>query len=807
MKFNFYLKFLLTFAFLMFIFSETRSQAIVKGLLLDEAGGPVAFGAVSLLSAKDSSLVKGALTDERGAYHIEGVQAGQFLVLASYIGYENVFSPVFEILPSNTAATVDLRFAQKGITLNEAVVVAQRPFLEQKADRLVVNVSGSPVAAGGTAKEILQKVPGVVIVQDKITIGGSQNLQIWVDGKPSPYSDMNAVLQDMPGDQIEKIELITQPGAQFDAAGGPIINIVLKRNANLGFKATAALTLGGFRVPFDDVGAPAQNFYRLNPSFNFAYRNGKVNLFGDASFNQGTYFQVFKVNRYIVDEKYVSANLGNSDYRFSNLRFGADYYLSDETTIGASLRGWHRDGSSDAHNLTEVFELADGNPISAFITDNREQSKRNGFYANAFAKHEFGAKSGHTLHIDFDYNHFGTRNVNDLAIYPVDQPLSLSLSQQDLDQPVDIIVAKVDYAHPIDSTMKVEAGMKSSFATVDNSLGFYRNETLSELESNDFLYKENINAAYLNLAKTLGKFDFNAGIRAEQTLVNGKTRGVAVLDRNYLQWFPSASALYHFDQNLGIRAAYSRRVNRPGFWQQNPFNNFIDSLTYTRGNPELRPETTNSYQLNLTYSGQPVAGVSYYVTDDVIIENAPKLEGTKTFTVSENLAVQKRLEIQLNFPIKWGKWLDGYGGNQAIMNAYDADYAGEKYKASKWNWLAYFQLNASLPKDFKLEAGGFYLTKFLEEFLTIGNMGGVNMGISKGFAGGRGRIALNFNDIFYTNKTNAHIDFGNVRLDFQQRQFSRNLRLNLRYQFGNTKLKSDTHRSASETETSRVKVE
>jgi hypothetical protein len=281
-----------------------------------------------------------------------------------------------------------------------------------------------------------------------------------------------------------------------------------------------------------------------------------------------------------------------------------------------------------------------------------------------------------------------------------------------------------------------------------------------------------------------------------------------VLDRNYSQLFPSASAMYRFNEHMALQSSYSRRVNRPGFQQQNPFSYFIDSLTYTRGNPNLKPEIVNTAQLNLTYDGQPFFGVAYYVTDDVIVENAPRLEGTRTFTTAENLANQTRVELQLNFPIKLGKYIDGFGGNQAIYNAYDATYQNIKYETSRWHWLGYFQINASLPKDFKLEMGGFYMTKFLEEFLTIDNIAGMNFGISKTFDEKRGRLSLSFNDIFYSQNTNATIDFSDVRVNFFQREFSRQVRLTASYQFGNSKMKNVTGRSsASETESSRVKVE
>lgn len=792
---------------LLFSFGFLQSQITIKGAVKDETGLPVAYASASLISL-DSTLVRGSLTDEKGNYLIENINAGSYRILASYLGYDNVYSDIFEIKPENKTATVDINFLQKGVTLDETVIVAKRPFLEQKSDRLVVNVANSAVAAGGTAMEILQKVPGVVVMQDKVTLGGSQNLQIWIDGKPSPYNDMNAALRDMPGDQIEKIELITQPGSQYDASGGPILNIVLKRNADLGFKATAAVTVGGGRFDQSDVDAGIENYYRLNPSLNMTYRNGKINLFGNVSYNQGDYFTTFIVDRYIGDEVYKSKNIDRVDYTFKNLRFGADYYATEKTTIGTVFRTWGRQGDGVGFNRTSVFDATETMLTNIFVTENITDSKRSGLYGNVYLKHEFDRKTGHGLNVDFDYNTFNTRNINDLSIYPDDNPLFRSLSRQDVDQPVDIYVGKADYKYPIDSTFKLETGVKMSFATVDNDLNFFRNGEVSNNESNDFLYKENINAGYVNLSKTISKFELNAGLRVEQTILSGESMDSLVLDRNYSQLFPSASAMYRFNEHMALQSSYSRRVNRPGFQQQNPFSYFIDSLTYTRGNPNLRPEIINTAQLNLTYDGQPFFGVAYYVTDDVIVENAPRIEGTRTFTTAENLANQTRVELQLNFPIKLGKYIDGFGGNQAIYNAYDATYQNIKYEVSRWHWLGYFQVNAALPKDFRLELGGFYMTKFLEEFLTIDNIAGLNFGISKTFDEKRGRLALSFNDIFYSQNTNASIDFSDVRVNFFQRDFSRQVRLTASYQFGNSKMKNVSGRSsASETESSRVKVE
>ena len=786
----------------------THAQVTVQGKITDEKSVLQPYVSVALIAERDSHLIKGALTDETGNFSIPSVSEGNYRILASSVGFEKNYSAVFTLKSDSKTATVDFKLKPASKMLDEAVITASRPLFEQKADRLVVNVANSPIAAGGTAMEILTKVPGVVIIQDKVTLGGNKSVQVWIDGKPSQYTDMNEALRNMPGDQIDRIELITQPGARYDAAGGPILNIILKRNAELGLTGTASMTLGGDRFNQSEVNAGNRNYYRLNPSLSMNYRSGILNLFGSTTYNQGDYFNIIKTTRYINNEVFKGYNFDETDYIFKNLRVGADVYATKKTTLGIILRGWQRTGLGDATSTTNVFNSDETKQTNSFITDNLSDSRRSGYSSNFNIKHDIDAKTGHSLNFDLDYNRFNTNSINDLTIYKRELSSLASVSQQSVKQPVDIWVSKMDYIRPIDSTFKVETGVKTSFATINNDLKFYRAKELSAKESNDFLYKENVNAAYLNLSKTMGKIDLNGGIRAEQTIVTGTSMNAKVLDRNYLQWFPSASALYHVDKHIGIQAGYSRRVNRPGFQQQNPFTYFIDSLTYTRGNPNLLPEIANAGKLSVVYDGQPFIAIERTVTNDVIIENAPQVEGTKTFTTAANLAQFSNWTFQLNFPIKLGKWLDGFGGNQAIYNAYNADYRGFTYKASKWHWLAYWGITAKLPADIKFEINGFYMTKFLNEFLTIGSLGGLNMGASKTFWDKRGRLSLNYNDILYTENTNAVIDVQGIKVDFFQREYSRNLRLTFSYQFGNTKVKSVRNRgTGSESETSRVKVE
>lgn len=792
----------------LFVLTHSYAQITVQGKVTGENAQPLGFASIALVAARDSQLVKGALSDENGLFSIPNVVAGDYRLLTTLTGYETQYSEPFSVQADSKTVTADIALRVAENLLGEAVVVAKRPLLEQKADRLVMNVADSPVAAGGSALEILQKMPGVIVVQDRVTLAGNQGVAIWIDGKPSQYADMNAVLRDLPGDQIERIELINQPGAQFDAAGGAVINIILKRNANLGFNGTAAMTAGGSTYDQSGAGTDDCCYYRLNPSLSLNYRKGQWNLFGSYSYANRTSFSVMEVGRYIGDEVYKQINYTPSDWSVHNYRFGADFFATPKTTIGVLVRGFERGGDSRANNVTRVYNQDQSVETGAFTTLNDTRSDRGNIFTNANIKHEFDAKTGHTLNFDVDYSQYSINNVSRLNIFQNEPASPQSRSEQIVDQPIHIYTSRIDYALPLDSTFKVEAGAKTSFANIDNNLQFLRGSVPDTARSNTFLYKENINAGYLNLSKKLGQFDLNAGLRAEQTVVTGETAGARVLDRNYLQWFPSASALYRMGPHFGLQSSYSRRINRPGFQQQNPFAFFIDSLTYTQGNPALRPEISNNAQLALTYDSQPFIRISYDKTDDVIIENAPRLEGTSTFTTAANLAEYEHWAFEVNFPVKFKKLIDGYGGNQFILNSYNAEYLGERFERSKWNWLAYAQVNVNLPADFKIEIGGWYMTKFLEEFFDIGAMGGMNLGISKSFWDKRGRISLSINDLFYTQFSNVHVDYADVLVDFLQRDDSRNARITFSYRFGNTELKSARRReTGSDSETSRVKVE
>jgi outer membrane receptor protein involved in Fe transport len=381
-----------------------------------------------------------------------------------------------------------------------------------------------------------------------------------------------------------------------------------------------------------------------------------------------------------------------------------------------------------------------------------------------------------------------------------------TLSTQSINNPVHFTVGKIDYSNPINKDLKFEVGAKLSFATIDNSIVFKNGNVIDPKRSTNFQYKENINAVYTSFMKKMGGWELNAGLRLEQTIATGESEQVEVLNRNYTKLFPSFFLTRKLDKNFSTVFQYSKRVNRPSYQQQNPFIEYADSLTYSKGNPLIKPELVDAYKIGLTYQNQPFFSVSYNKTNDVIFNSAPKQDGNQTYVTPENLGIYENITFELNFPLNFGKKISGYGGNQLIYNHYNADYLGGIYDNKKWNWQAYWQVAYKPTPSWNFEVSGFYTTKLLEEFLTINPLGSLNLAIQKSFWEKKGKLTLNFNDILLSQKSSAMIDYQYINIKVHSMEETRNVRLAFTYSFGNQKLKAARSReSASDAESNRVK--
>lgn len=776
------------------------AQSSITGKVIDDKQKPLQSASVLLMQPKDSVLITAVFTDNNGSFRFNSVSNGKYIISVSMVGYKRTY--INTTVNANTELNIT-KLQSNGGTLAEVTVTSTKPFLEQRADKLVVNVENSATAAGSSALEVLQKVPGIIVMNDKITMPGKGTPMILIDGRATLYTDMNQVLRDISSANIEKIEVISNPGARYDASGGAVINIVLKRNANLGTNATLVLNTGQGIYNRKNDGVD-QNFYRFNPAFSINNRKGKWNVYGGYSFFRRNQFEISEFTRNIGTNRFVQINYNPNDVSSHNYRAGVDFYANKKNTFGILVRGFNRSGGSNTTNTTLQQQASTSNLLSSFQTFNNTATSRNNIAANINWKHQFDT-TGHDLNIDLDFSRFNIRNNSDIL-----NSLSSGVkytNNQFVDNPVRYGVFKADYIKPFSDKLKLEAGIKSSYATIDNYLLFYQRNILDASRSTNFIYKENINAAYASIQHKIKDWEITAGLRTEQTVARGDNSGVRALDRSYWQLFPSAFIGRKLNSKMNMNLQYSRRVERPSYQQQNPFVMFLDSLTYTQGNPLLRPQVTDSWKIGLTYENQPVIAVSINKTKDVIFENAPKQNGNLTFTTPENLAAYNNVTIELNLPIPLGKKFNGFIHNEAVYNHYKADYLGGTYNQSRWHYMLFSQLAYKPTPSWNIEMSGFFMTKFLEEFITIKPMGAFNFGISKTFMEKKARIAINFSDVFYNQRTRGEIIYQDINLNFLQRAESRNIRLSLSYSFGNQKLKAARSRSTgSDAEANRVKT-
>ncbi|MBV9988347.1 MAG: TonB-dependent receptor [Chitinophagaceae bacterium] len=781
-------------------FATGYAQYTITGKITDEKQKPVKAATVLLLHQKDSTLVLSALSDAGGNFSLSSKE-GKYFVAINMLGYKKSLQPV--TVTGKDLELPETKLQPAVVTLGEVTVTATKPFLEQRADKLVVNIEGSATAAGSTAMEVLQKVPGVIIRNEQVTLAGKSSVNILIDGKSSQYTDINQVLASLSASNIEKIELISNPGAKYDAAGGAIINIILKKTANLGTNGTVQLTGVAGLYEKGKYGVD-RNFYRYSPSFSLNHRKGKLNIFGSASYVHRDQFEYMELQRLIQPNNFLQATYTPGHRDAENYRAGLDFYADSKNTIGVLVRGFHITGSTEAQNTTQQLKASTGDQLSSFKTFNNTAFGRNNIAADLNWKHVFDT-AGRELNIDFDYSSFHINNTSNIV-----NSLSNGTSyvnNQLIDNPVRFAVFKLDYTHPFNKDSKMELGGKISAATIDNYLTFRKSNVIDLSRSTDFEYSENINALYGSFQRKFNSWELNMGLRAEQTVAKGKNATTELLNRDYWQLFPSIFLTKRIDKNFATVGQYTRRVNRPGFQQQNPFIQYLDSLTYTRGNPYLKPEVSDAYKFLVTYQNQPFFSISYNRTADVIFQDAPKQEGNLTYTMPENLAAFENVVFELNFPIQFGKKISGFGGNQFIYNHYKADYLGSTYNRSKWNWQAYWQVAYKPRPGWNIEVSGFYTTNFLNEFIEIGELGNLNLAIQRVFMDKKARLTLNFNDLLFSQRSRGSIQYQDINVLFRQANETRNVRLTFSYSFGNQKLKAVRNRSTgSDAEANRVKT-
>jgi outer membrane receptor protein involved in Fe transport len=800
------------FSVLLFNFANAQTNSgKVSGSVLDEGKKPLNGATVILLIAKDSTQVASQLAKQDGSFNFQNLKDNTYRVVATYIGYKSFRSGNVTVSQQNPVNLPAFMLSPAEKTLNDVTVTAQKSYIQQKVDRTVVNVGALISNTGANALEVLEKTPGVQVDADgNITFKGKSGVLVMIDDKPTYLSAANLAiyLRSLPASSLNQIELMDNPPAKYDAAGNAgVINIKTKKNTTRGFNAVVSADL-------------AQGHYgRMNESINLNYHVDKVNLFANVAYDQERTFRRLEIDRGYFDASgNQTSSLKDISYfrptsNNTNIKAGMDYYVSPKTTWGVVFTGTI---SSD-HDNSPVYSLLYGKNGELDSTINTQNISKNTFNSkgiNLNYTHKYDS-TGRTLNFDLDY----IRDVsgsNQLFVNNTFLPSGTLTNSQtlsdNLPSTINIYSAKADYSHPLKGKAKLEAGIKSSYVNTNNAANYFNViDGVSSIDynnTNQFLYKENINAAYINFNKDFSRFSLQTGLRVENTNGDGHQLGNAEkadssFANHYTNLFPTAYLSYNLDtaKHNVLVLSYGRRIGRPNYGSLNPFTFFVDEFTYFSGNPFLKPQFTDNYKLAYSFKNLFTVAVAYDYTTDVQGETIHNI-GDVFISTTGNIGQLKTLNFSINTNLQPAKWWT----INLYAEVYNNNYQGQFYTgylSQSKNTLDFNGSNQfTISKTWNAELSGFYDNGGVYgQFVTLPK-GMLNAAVQKKVLNNKGSIKLSMRDILHTfNPSGTITNIADATATFHNSLDRQVATLAFTYSFGkstNTPPKRDTGGADSE---------
>jgi len=811
----------LSLLFLMMLATASFSIAQNRtARLTGKVGAPnqtaLSAATISLLKAKDSSVVKMTVTDQNGLYQFDNLKPGKYVIAASAVGYQKNYSQVLAISEDSSAKEVTpILLSAASKDLKAVTVSARKPLVEQKADRMVVNVDAFISNTGTNALEALEKSPGVQVDKDgNISLKGKQNVIVLIDGRPAYLSgaDLANMLKGMQSSQLEQIEIMTNPPAKYDAAGNAgIINLKTKKNKTKGFNGSVS------------AGAGQGKYFKTNESFSLNYRNGKVNLFSNYSFSRNNNFQQLDIfRRYKNDDKSTKAIFEQVSYMKrrntnNNLKIGMDYFVNSKTTLGIVVSGFYNPESNLGTNTMYLENPQHAVDSIVYAYSDVKEAWKNGS-VNLNMRHQYDS-TGRELTADVDFIRYDATNDQQF-INTTYQPNWIKKYDEQLKGvlpvTINIYSAKTDYTLPLKNNARLEMGWKSSYVqTVNKANYFLLNNDEWETDygkTNFFDYKENVNAAYVSLNKPLTKkWSVQAGLRFENTNYKGyqygnPVKGDSSFNRSYNSWFPTIYVSYNASKDHQFNTSFGRRIDRPDYESLNPFLFFLDKYTYQQGNPYLKPQYTNNFELTHIYKGILTTTLNYSITKNMFSETFDQ-SGYATIVQKGNIGRRENAGIAVNAQIPVTKWLT----TMIYTNYNYLKFSGKLYGEDLKVEAGILQLSMNNQMNFKkgwgAEVSGWYLSKGPESQIMLEAMGQLSAGISKQVLKGKGTVKANVRDILYTQRAQGQINFKETEAHFRNTRDSRVANITFTYRFGKPLKNSNgqNKRGGAGEEQSRVK--
>lgn len=799
----------LTLLFIVFSTSAVDAQSNpsnrISGEVVNVSGEALSGVSVYLIIDNETNVIlKTAVSDGFGAFEILHVPSGHYFLELSYVGYGTKRLPAFEYRDGPLALD-RITLEESGESIDEVTVSRELPLIQNRNGKLVMNVENSTLAAGNNALDVLKRAPGVSIDQDNnILLMGREGINVTVDGRQTFMSgeQLANFLKSLDANQIKDIEVGTTRNASEDAEGAAgRINIVLKKNNTEGFN-------GNFTA------SAAHGMHaRGNTSLALNYKKGATTTFGTYAYTHNKEENQLDLYRLIGGDAGTAFDQTASMVtrtKTHNYRFGVEQKTSERNTMLFQISGIIDRDDDLNHSLTAINQpsLALDSTLTtntdAFQTMNRFSFNAN----NEFKIDTLGSK----LTFDADVTLF--RNNGEMHYEYLMRDAAGQLlydpeyERNSMPVDIDIYVGRLDYVKNFGASGQLEAGLKYSNVRSDNDMQFehFVDQNWQNFvgRSNHFIYTEQVAAAYADYSYKVGKWDFEAGLRAERTSSHG--RSVTLDDevkRNYLDLFPSVSLTYSASQNHIFNLSYSKKISRPNYRNLNPFEYYVDRFTFNKGNPYLQPQYTHGLALNYTLMQMFNVSLGSDLTLDALTEFMGQDEETKrTWITRENLGRQVTSYMNVNAPYRFGKfWM--MSNNLLLAHMY---FKGQMGGLFIDQGAFMFQLNTmntfKISNRISAEASLRYMSPFLYNIYNMQRRWGLDAGLNYNFKDQKSSLKLAVTDVFRTNWNNISTRFNVFHSDIRQYNDHQAVRLTYSLKFGN--LKQSVRRSTTSEESQRA---
>ncbi|HEX9128284.1 MAG TPA: TonB-dependent receptor [Gemmatimonadaceae bacterium] len=732
----------------------------VQGTVVDTAAKtPLARASITVRGAKDSAIVAGALATADGAFHIQGLRPGAYYLRAASIGFRprNISFTITDAAPRATLDPIEL--TRISVTLQSVQVQGERPTVVIEPDRNTYRAKDIAPAAAN-ASEVLAATPSVEVDgEGKVSLRGNENVAVQINGRPTPISgaQLSAYLKQIPANIVERIEVVPNPSAKYDPEGmAGIINIVLKANTDLGLS-------GGLNTGF---ATPS----RFNTGTNVGYQSGPVTLFGTYGYNADDRAIVGINDRLRYDPVGAPMSYTNQDIDGRTINAGhnftgnIDYKLNDKDVISNSLSLNRRHSNDGA--LAGYTEL-DGTQafLDRYVIDRNDKARGLVFDNSLSIKHTIEPRK-HELSAEVRFNR--TRDEDNTLLWREPQNPDGTSSGPSTQGEVDgtsaltrQLTMQTDYTRPLTASTKLESGLKETGRWLDRDFLVFKDDLgngnwVQSNLSNKFQFDEHVHAGYGVLSQSVGKFDLQAGLRAEWANRTFDLTGAQGIPYNYHSLFPSGVIMYKPSDQSQVKVSYSRRIRRPGTQELNPFPVFFDQQNVLIGNPRLNPEYTDAYELSMSKTGQfgsVQLSPFYRHTTDVIrvnINTADTVDGREVTSVNfQNLDKANSWGSDLNGSLRLGPKLNAFAG----FNIYKMVTDGGSQSALSSNAVTWsYRLNATtqVSPTVTLQANYFYRAPVNIEKGRFSSMQMTNITLRKKLDGDNMSVAVRFADPFDT---------------------------------------------------------